>query len=77
MVWQEGASAGEIYGRQLSGGVWREIGAGSASGGGISNNAGHSTHPAIAAVPDGRLYVAWVDQSSGDTEIYVKMNGAP
>ncbi|MBK7217604.1 MAG: VWA domain-containing protein [Candidatus Promineofilum sp.] len=77
VVWQEGASAGEIYGRQLSGGVWREIGAGSASGGGISNNAGHSTHPAIAAAPDGRLYVAWVDQSSGDTEIYVKMNGAP
>ena len=31
VVWQEGASAGEIYGRQLSGGVWREIGAGSAS----------------------------------------------
>ena len=36
---------------------WREVGASSATGGGISNNAGDSKDPAIAVAPDGTPYV--------------------
>lgn len=77
VVWEEEISGSEVYGRQLSGGAWLEIGDGSASGGGISDNGGASNFPVIAAAPDGRLFVAWEDHSSGDAEIYVKVNTAP
>ncbi len=77
VVWQESVDNYEIYVRQLRGGVWAEVGAGSASAGGISNTNGQSDYPVIAAAPDGRLFVAWEDESGGDAEIYVKVNNAP
>jgi hypothetical protein len=52
---------------------WQEVGAGSASGGGISNTAGVSADPSLAISPDGVPYVAWMDYSDGDAEIYVRM----
>ncbi len=52
--------------------TWQEVGSGSAGGGGISNNNGESGWPAVAAAPDGTVYVAWYDNSSGNNEIYVK-----
>ncbi len=55
---------------------WVEMGNGSASGGGISNNSGDSDFP-VAAFANGRLYVAWEDDSSGDYEVYILMNAAP
>lgn len=62
----------EIYVRRWDGSAWVEVGAGSATGGGISNNAGPS-HGAVAAVgPDGAPVVAWIDKSSGNREIYVR-----
>lgn len=51
---------------------WVEIGDGSASGGGISHNAGASECPKIAAMPNGCLVVAWQDYSGGIRSIYVK-----
>jgi len=51
---------------------WEEVGAGSASGGGISDNAGVSVYPSLAISPDGTPYVAWEDWSDGDYEIYVR-----
>ena len=51
---------------------WQEVGTGSATGGGISDNAGYSSKPAVAVAPGGKLYVAWQDDSSGDHEIYVR-----
>jgi len=53
-------------------GSWQEVGAGSASGGGISNTAGNSDSPSLALAPDGTLYAAWHDDSGGDWEIYVR-----
>jgi len=64
----------EIYVRRWDGSAWVEVGTGSATGGGISSNAGYSTHPSLAIAPDGTPYVAWSDDSnrSGNPEIYVR-----
>jgi hypothetical protein len=64
----------EIYVRRWDGNDWGEVGAGSATGGGISDNGGDSTHPTAAVAPDGTPYVAWSDDShsSGKPEIYVR-----
>jgi hypothetical protein len=50
-----------------------EAGIGSASGGGISHDSGASHSPSLAIAPDGTLYVAWHDDTSGDCEIYVEL----
>jgi hypothetical protein len=63
----------EIYVRSWNGSSWIEVGAGSATGGGISNNTGSSIYPAIAVASDGTPYITWEDNSSGgDTEIFVR-----
>jgi hypothetical protein len=62
----------EIYVRGWTGSAWEEVGTGSATGGGISDNAGASEHPSVSVAPDGTPYVAWHDDSSGDAEIYVR-----
>jgi hypothetical protein len=62
----------EIYVRRWNGSNWEEVGSGSASGGGISDNSGRSEFPSVAVAPDGRPYVAWYDNSGGDYEIYVR-----
>jgi len=78
LVWQETtATDNEIYVRRLSGASWLVAGSGSATGGGISNNSGESLYPEVALTADGRLYVAWEDNSSGNYEVYILMNAAP
>jgi hypothetical protein len=62
----------EIYVRAWNGSSWEEVGASSASGGGISNNTGSSEFPSLAVAPDGTLYAAWYDNSEGNWEIYVR-----
>jgi hypothetical protein len=62
----------EIYMRRWNGSSWEEVGAGSASGEGISNNSGSSYSPSVAVASDGTPYVAWHDHSSGNREIYVR-----
>ena len=51
---------------------WEEMGVGSASGGGISNNSGWSIDPSVGVGPNGMPIVAWVDDSGGNPEIYVR-----
>jgi hypothetical protein len=51
---------------------WDEMGGGSASDGGISNNNGSSKSPSLAVSKNGVPVIAWSDDSSGDYEIYVK-----
>ena len=63
---------GEIYVLRWDGSSWQEVGAGSASGGGISNNANGSWVPSLAIAPDGMPWVAWEDESSWNTEIYIR-----
>jgi hypothetical protein len=62
----------EIYVKRWNGSSWIEAGEGSASGGGISNNDGDSISPKIRVAPDGNPVICWIDQSSGNWEIYVK-----
>jgi hypothetical protein len=63
----------EIYVRAWNGSNWVEVGTGSASNGGISNNNENSEYPSIAESPGGKVYLAWNDSSSGDTEIYARV----
>jgi len=51
---------------------WEEMGVGSASGGGISNNKGWSIFPSVAISPNGAPVIAWADDSGGNSEIYVR-----
>jgi hypothetical protein len=66
------AGVGEIFVKRWNGAFWEEVGPGSATGGGISNNAGESTDPVIAAGVNGTIFVAWSDDSEGDSEIYMR-----
>jgi hypothetical protein len=73
LAWSDATSGdAEIYVRRWNGSSWVEVGAGSASAGGISNNSDASYAPSIAVGTDGLPVVAWVDRSGGDTEIYVR-----
>jgi hypothetical protein len=73
VAWADGSGGDyEIYVRRWNGSAWVEIGDGSASGGGISNNAGSSEEPAVAVGSDGMPVVAWVDNSLDDFEIYLR-----
>jgi len=62
----------EVYVRRWNGDSWQEVGAGSASGGGISNNSGDSSGPSLAITPDGTPYVAWCDTSGEGWAVYVR-----
>ena len=66
------SATGEIYVRRWNGTTWAEIGAGSATGDGISENSGVSGWPSLALMPDGSPIIAWEDDSTGDQEIYVR-----
>jgi len=63
--------------RRWDGSSWEEVGAGSASGGGISDNSGWSGAPSVTITPGGMPYVAWSDYSYGDAEIYVRRRPLP
>lgn len=73
IAWADDSSLNwEIYVRRWDGTAWTELGAGSASGRGISNTSGLSTNPSVAIGPDGMPVVAWEDSSDGDPQIYVR-----
>lgn len=64
----------EIYVKRWTGSAWVETYSGSASGGGISNNADKSASPSIAVSSTGARVIAWSDDSRGgdNSEIYVR-----
>ena len=64
--------SGGIYIKRWNGSAWEEIGAGSASGGGISSNSGNSEWPSLVLDSSGSPVVAWYDYTSGNNEIYIK-----
>ncbi|HMT21474.1 MAG TPA: sialidase family protein, partial [Promineifilum sp.] len=72
--WSEhvGNNTWEIYVRRWDGVSWSEMGIGSGSSGGISNNGGYSIAPSLAISPDGTPAIAWGDNSGGDHEIYIR-----
>jgi len=73
ICWQDSSDGDtEIYVKRWNGSAWVEMGTGSASGGGISNNSAGSYRPAIAAGLTGKPIVCWDDGSDTDSEIYVK-----
>lgn len=65
-------SSYEIYVRHWNGSAWAGELAGSASGGGVSKNAGESAEPFLAIDHDGKPVVAWQDNSGGNGKIYVR-----
>jgi uncharacterized protein YegL len=75
IAWQDDTSGdSEIYVKKWNGSSWVEVGSGSASSGGVSNNDGESETPSIAIAPDGSPYVAWMDDSGGVThQIYIRL----
>jgi len=76
VVWHDNSGGSsidyEIYVRRWNGSSWEEVGASSASGGGISDNSGNSKDPSVDIAPNGTPYVTWRDDSDGDYEIYVR-----
>lgn len=72
VAWNDDASGTwQIYMRRWNGTTWQEVGSGSASGGGISASSGDSRSPSLAIASDGTAYIAWADDSSGASQIYV------
>ena len=73
VVWVDESNGNfEIYLRRWNGSAWETAGGNSASGGGISNTSGDSRAPTIYVAPNGKVYVAWYDNTTGDYEIYVR-----
>jgi len=73
VVWEDDTAGNtEIYIKRFDGASWVELGAGSASGGGISQTTGFSMNPALALEPSGNPVVVWSDQSAGSSAIYLK-----
>jgi hypothetical protein len=71
VAWSDTSSGdAEVYVRRWDGSTWAEL-AGSASGGGVSNNSGESLYPSLALGPNGPV-VAWSDDSSGNAEVYAR-----
>lgn len=73
VAWTDYSSNEEIYVKKWNGSSWTEVGLGSASSGGISDNPGSSSQPDIAIDSNNMVYIAWTDSSAGDSEIYLRM----
>ena len=71
VAWMDTEPGPDIYFRRWNGSAWVELGSGSASGGGISKT-GNAVDPSLAIAPSGMPIVAWEDNSSGNSEIYVR-----
>lgn len=73
VAWYDSTSGNsEIYVKRYDGADWVEVGSGSASGGGISDDSGASQMPSLALDASANPYVAWYDYTGGDCEIYIK-----
>ena len=66
-----GTSGGVVHLRRFDGTSWVEL-AGSASGGGVSEDLGNAQGVSMAAGPDGTLVVAWADNRDGARNIYLR-----
>jgi len=73
VAWHE-SMVNEVYVLKWDGAQWTEVGAGSASGSGISNSQYLAEEPYIALGPDGNPYVVWqnTDSHSAKGEIFVR-----
>ncbi len=73
MAWTSAtAEDREIYIKRFNGTDWEEVGPGSASNGGLSDNSEYSYSPDLALDGLGNPVVVWSDISSGRWEIYLK-----
>ncbi len=66
VAWEnETLADGEIYIRRWNGNIWDEVGVGSASGEGISQDSDPSGGPSIAIDLNGMPYVSWINYKHG------------
>lgn len=72
IAWQNGVTSQEIYVRRWNGTAWVEMGAGSGTGGGISDDGTDSNNPSLAIGPDDRPIVAWDNSWNNPPEIFVR-----
>ena len=52
--------------------AWDEVGLGSTTDRGISENTGSSSYPSLGVAPDGTLFIAWQDGPYVFPEAYVR-----
>ena len=72
LVWQEFLTTNEeVYLKRWNGSAWVALG-GSATSGGISASAGHSTGASIALDALGNPIVAWDDRTAGNREVHLR-----
>lgn len=74
VAWSEDIGGGvlDIYVKRWNGSAWVEVGAGSASGNGISGGSGRCEEPSIALDSLGRPVVAYARASGGQEEVHVR-----
>jgi len=74
VAWTDASSGNaEVYARRWNGTAWVEVGAGSASAGGISSTAGRSVCPALAVTAAGVPVAAWQeDNGAGIPQVWVR-----
>lgn len=72
VAWQE-KNAG-VYVKRWNGAAWEELGAGSASGGGVSQSSDWAGSPALAARGDEEIFLTWIDQGwNWNGDVYLKL----
>jgi hypothetical protein len=77
LAWSQGNAAdNQIYVKSFSGTFWREVGAGSANGGGISQHeVGGAFHPCLAINAKGEVLIAWEHNNNNGTIFVRRFNG--
>ena len=75
VAWESGTS--EIFVKRWNGATWVDVGFNSSVGAGVSNTSGQSKFPSIIVKQatlnqPGRPVVAWIDDTSGNWEIYIR-----
>ena len=74
VAWEE-QSAGQdfrIHVKLYDGESWSEAGLGSAAGDGVSPGASNTWQANLAAGPDGTMFLAWVQETAGRADVFVK-----
>jgi hypothetical protein len=78
LAWRDNTSAyPEVYALAFNGSAFVELGAGSASGAGVSNSRAVAQTPALSLTPAGLVWLAWQDTAANSPDVYaLQFNGS-